>query len=333
MRNLRRRAAKEKGSKHSHWGIVKECVQIAASIKTTREEDLQVARMQKYLNLAKEQASAEVHVGQEESEQQVLAHLGDLRFYTVDAMQSRAKLRSHPRILQMVRELWECEDLQKVHQDSIAESEYSRLSVKLSQALTGCMDRDENLATAAEDWQTDSGGKGYMTHREFHNAIFELVDVWCLTTDLEEYVGCLARLLYAVTDGRYRSRKFREDKDIHEIHPDGHLPEILPAPEDGEFEPPHFEIPADTLEIREELGGDHDGDVHNIQDGASGGDQDAARKGSPDEGNGAEGESAEDASAQCAPVGAAVKDPAGDGSDSCSDTDSMLSDWVRLGAL
>tara|TARA_B100000780_G_C20899135_1_gene357834 strand:+ start:73 stop:339 length:267 start_codon:yes stop_codon:yes gene_type:complete len=52
-----------------------------------------------------------------------------------------------------------------------------------------------------DDWETDSAGVGFLTKDAFCEAVFELADVWTLTTDAHEYSEFLSELHIKVTKG------------------------------------------------------------------------------------------------------------------------------------
>ena len=52
----------------------------------------------------------------------------------------------------------------------------------------------EARAAVHDDWYTDSAGVGYLTRESFCEAIFELADVWTLTTEKSEYASFLSEL-------------------------------------------------------------------------------------------------------------------------------------------
>jgi exonuclease V gamma subunit len=52
---------------------------------------------------------------------------------------------------------------------------------------------------AEEDWKRDSNGKSHLTEPMVANSMFELADIWCLSTNIEEYVAFLDQLLGTVT--------------------------------------------------------------------------------------------------------------------------------------
>ena len=62
-------------------------------------------------------------------------------------------------------------------------------------------DAAEARVAVHDDWETDSAGVGYLTRDTFCEAIFELADVWTLTTDATEYSEFLSDLHIKVTKG------------------------------------------------------------------------------------------------------------------------------------
>ena len=62
-------------------------------------------------------------------------------------------------------------------------------------------DAAEARVAVHDDWESDSAGVGYLTRDTFCKAIFELADVWTLTTDANEYSAFLSGLHTKVTKG------------------------------------------------------------------------------------------------------------------------------------
>ena len=51
---------------------------------------------------------------------------------------------------------------------------------------------------AERDWKDDAGGGVTMKFSQFFDAIFELADIWCETTDINEYIMFLDILFQKV---------------------------------------------------------------------------------------------------------------------------------------
>jgi len=69
---------------------------------------------------------------------------------------------------------------------------------------------------AKADWNYDTYGTEQMTKAHFCKFIYNVVDVWTLTTDREEYTDFLRRLINNVTQGtREGTCKLRPIQDIH----------------------------------------------------------------------------------------------------------------------
>ena len=78
---------------------------------------------------------------------------------------------------------------------------------KVYKLMMPAEDYDEEEAKSAvhEDWATDSRGKGYLTRDMFIDAVFELADVWTVTTEAVEYASFLADLHEKIAaDGDFR---------------------------------------------------------------------------------------------------------------------------------
>ena len=84
---------------------------------------------------------------------------------------------------------------------SVYEHKYRQLIKRLCELmLPPPYDEDEAEEVAMEAWQADSRGLGYMSQTMLYDAMFELCDMWTLTTEPAEYVTFLARLSTSLAD-------------------------------------------------------------------------------------------------------------------------------------
>ena len=81
--------------------------------------------------------------------------------------------------------------------DRLGEDEYKVVFHKVYKLMMPAADYDEAEARVAvhDDWLMDSGGRGFLTREAFLDAVFELADVWTLTTSASEYAFFLEDLV------------------------------------------------------------------------------------------------------------------------------------------
>ena len=90
--------------------------------------------------------------------------------------------------------------------DRLGEQEYFAIFLKVYKLMMPAEDYVVSEARLAvrEDWVTDCGPRGFLTRDTFIDALFELADVWTLTTDASEYHGFLKALHDKITkDGEF----------------------------------------------------------------------------------------------------------------------------------
>jgi hypothetical protein len=124
---------------------------------------------------------------------------GNLHFYTPEQIHARKKLRKHKRIEELLSFWWHASSKHDDDNDDdlLDREEYEKLYYRLLRAFDED-DDDENDLTHEqareafeEDWEKDSGGDGTIDCCEFKDAIFELADHWCESTDAVEYIEYL----------------------------------------------------------------------------------------------------------------------------------------------
>ena len=80
----------------------------------------------------------------------------------------------------------------------LVKESYVAISLKLYRAMMEEYDEEDALATAEEEWGTDSDGKDSIGRAAFQAAIFEMADSWTSGVSVEEYVEFLWLLLWRV---------------------------------------------------------------------------------------------------------------------------------------
>ncbi|CAM9679370.1 unnamed protein product [Chrysoparadoxa australica] len=130
---------------------------------------------------------------------------GDIQLYAADVMAVR-KSHFHDReVVSLMEELWGVEGLQttndKMPSCRIIEAEaFSLLMTKLSRLLTRPPVKAKAVARLCKkDWEKDSKGLGYISKLMFFESIFELVDLWTVSTDVTEYRTFLRGVLDGIT--------------------------------------------------------------------------------------------------------------------------------------
>ena len=139
---------------------------------------------------------------------------GDEEHYEGARLMERFKNRNHPQVRKQLNKWWDW-----THQrfsDAVSENVACRLLMTINQRMytsvmllinRALLDPDETWdQEEAEDlieqaWLSDTHGRGkYMNRTEWNDSLFELTDMWTLTTESNEYAEFLERLLDHVRD-------------------------------------------------------------------------------------------------------------------------------------
>lgn len=121
--------------------------------------------------------------------------LGDDSMETDEARELRSELRSHPAVQDGLRRL-SGTAFARSDDGSVSRSEYLHAHTKIAQVLAPTMPQDIAIAAAEREWQADSGGMDSIAGERIYDALFELVDMWCQTTEAEEYLAFLEALRF-----------------------------------------------------------------------------------------------------------------------------------------
>ena len=135
---------------------------------------------------------------------------GDQEMYTQESLDQRYGVRHDPAVAQMLRTWWATvqrmlKALSK-NPNRLCEDEYNVIFLKVYKLMMPAEDYVVSEARLAvhEDWVTDCGPRGFLTRDTFIDALFELADVWTLTTEASEYHGFLKALHDKITkDGDF----------------------------------------------------------------------------------------------------------------------------------
>ena len=150
-----------------------------------------------------------------------IRHQGNLLMYTDTALHQRKGLRQHPEIVACCDRWWTCIIIPVVDVDlsgQLSRDEYFVFHQCLNRALlaeesdriTTELSSAEASTMALSDWEHDSGGLDTIDHERFQAALFELADLWCETTDPQEYVDFLDWLFGSMVKAMARFPKLTE---------------------------------------------------------------------------------------------------------------------------
>ncbi|EQC39701.1 hypothetical protein SDRG_03129 [Saprolegnia diclina VS20] len=124
---------------------------------------------------------------------------GDLDFYSDDNLKVRMSLRPHPTMARLTRLFWKA----IVVSPAIAMNYkgYEQLFLLIHKVLIELFALDESVAQIQEDWSHDvSAHEAYIEYPPFHESLFELIDIWCDSIEIEDYANMLYLLWKSVMD-------------------------------------------------------------------------------------------------------------------------------------
>eukprot|EP00232_Nephroselmis_pyriformis_P014576 CAMPEP_0182899062 /NCGR_PEP_ID=MMETSP0034_2-20130328/27852_1 /TAXON_ID=156128 /ORGANISM="Nephroselmis pyriformis, Strain CCMP717" /LENGTH=364 /DNA_ID=CAMNT_0025033059 /DNA_START=252 /DNA_END=1343 /DNA_ORIENTATION=- len=127
----------------------------------------------------------------------------DPEMYSKEALKRRAALRRSKDITDAVKLWWDAlagGEKGGKQNNAIGKSQYMLMNVNIHLYLVPEED-DDWFAQAEADWKEDARGKTHMPFRIFFDAVFELADVWCTTTDEAEYVQFVTNMFHGMTEG------------------------------------------------------------------------------------------------------------------------------------
>lgn len=110
---------------------------------------------------------------------------GNLDMYTSENMKAREQNKYHPEVKAAIESFWE--SLPKTQLGNVNKQIYKWYCRKLFFALVPKATEEEFQKVVEEDWKNDAVWTCTMNSRMFRNAIFQLADIWCETTDPLEY--------------------------------------------------------------------------------------------------------------------------------------------------
>ena len=159
------------------------------------------------LQKAKDKA-AKVVLVHDETQKVCARHQGDLDMYTAVSMEKRKDNRNHPKVLAILELMWtNCKRHHSSSGDWMDKEEYRLLHDRMvrvfsSSAGPGAPTADGEEKNEAEamhelspeekeqafedDWEMDSHGDGRLEKDDLFDSMFQLADMWCETTDVEE---------------------------------------------------------------------------------------------------------------------------------------------------
>ena len=121
--------------------------------------------------------------------------VGDDTMETEEALAERAALRTHPAVQDALRRLGNAA-FARDPDGFVVQEEYERVHARIARVLAPSMPEADAAAAAAAEWQADAQGQDRIDESRLNAALFQLVDLWCQTTQVEEYLSFLEALRF-----------------------------------------------------------------------------------------------------------------------------------------
>ena len=152
----------------------------------------------------------------DDEDKEELAKQGNLDFYTTVELQKRKQLMKSSEIKTIVQEIWDIEDLIESRDaaGTLGKKTYTDMLIKMHYLVMPVdqVDPQQAKVNAEVDWSNDTNGGGddaRMSWDLFFPAMFQIADTWSNSTDLNEYVAILQRVLVGITSEVDRKRKMK----------------------------------------------------------------------------------------------------------------------------
>lgn len=142
---------------------------------------------------------------------------GDEAMYTADNLKARARNRSHPDVLAILDVWWQAVT-SGGKKASVDRNRYVMVFTKIGLALTEegeVADAEVCKQQAEQAWEEDRKGNKSLNERLFLDSVFELADVWTVSTDPDEYVEWLTKLFRRL--GNEDPPGFKDDADVEQL--------------------------------------------------------------------------------------------------------------------
>ena len=129
---------------------------------------------------------------------------GDMTMYRSDALALRRKNRSHPEVIRWLDRYF---DTFATTDETISRSQLFDFNIILCKALFDPDDFEVESCreVVADDMDKDVGDAETVSRVKFRDTLFETVDIWTESAEIEEYISFLSKLYdRIVEDGAYR---------------------------------------------------------------------------------------------------------------------------------
>ncbi|EQC41419.1 hypothetical protein SDRG_01388 [Saprolegnia diclina VS20] len=137
---------------------------------------------------------------------------GDLAYYSEESLQLRLALRENPLLLRLTQTFWSLTNVDV--EATMTFTDYSDIMVRVHKILNEHFDAQTTLLSIEDDWASDTKGTNVLPYDAFHLSLYELVDLWCDSVKVDDYVSLLYLILTGITNVEDHHLFFREVQDV-----------------------------------------------------------------------------------------------------------------------
>ncbi|ETV85537.1 hypothetical protein H257_03249 [Aphanomyces astaci] len=119
---------------------------------------------------------------------------GNMAYYSEENLAQRLAIRNHPLLKRLTCALWRLVVTSSAPMDFDG---YTMLLIRLHKILMEHFNADVSYVQIRLDWDSDTKGQVALAYNAFHLSLFELVDLWCDSIHVDDYIS----LLYLILDG------------------------------------------------------------------------------------------------------------------------------------
>ncbi|OQS07421.1 hypothetical protein THRCLA_00557 [Thraustotheca clavata] len=138
---------------------------------------------------------------------------GNLAYYSEESLMQRLSHREHPLLRQLTKTFWSL--TQKEFTSTMSFDGYYDIMIRVHKILNEHFDVESTLHMIEDDWNSDTQEEGSLSYEAFHLSMYELVDLWCDSVDVNDYVSLLFLILKGITRLENHHLFLKELEDVY----------------------------------------------------------------------------------------------------------------------
>ncbi|GAB5369927.1 hypothetical protein AAMO2058_001448200 [Amorphochlora amoebiformis] len=122
---------------------------------------------------------------------------GDPSMYTLENIQRRKALKNEPKIKLGIEKFWKLLEIDS--NNRLTKRGYKDLMIRICKVLRPSFDQESALEEIDVDFERDAKGASSLSYSFFYDSMFELVDLWTVDVEPEEYQNFLDNIFVRMT--------------------------------------------------------------------------------------------------------------------------------------